>query len=530
MDISARKVWVRPNVVCEPLVNRWYAWPYLIPPATASLYVANHHLQVMQRFVTAPQVHVEALKNPEMVGGPFINYGASDVGSIRALMERTRKEQFHLLELADALKRLSELLTAEGTGASLEPLYAKVPEQLRGMVELLYDLQHRPYFRIIEPLVYRSKLYQDSNQSLALSLRNDDARPFALSTPRIDQAGVQFVDKPFASDAVDVLSRGRREGVVFGRLQEALGLSSEQLSPFVSEDAPQLRRDPGASGPRVRYFGHACILVESEGTSVLFDPLLGYKFAGASPRYGFDDLPDEIDYAVITHSHQDHALFETLLQLRHRIKTLVVPRNMQGNLADPSLKLVLEAIGFKSVRCIDELETIEIPGGSLTALPFLGEHGDLDVLTKAAHLLRLGGKTLLCAADSNNIEPRLYERLRDFVGPLDALFLGMECQGAPLTWLYGPLLTRPILRKNDQTRRLDGSDCDRALNIVEQLAPKAAYVYAMGAEPWLNFISSIHYTAESKPIVESDKFVNECRKRGIASERLHGCKEIPLTG
>jgi len=53
---------------------------------------------------------------------------------------------------------------------------------------------------------------------------------------------------------------------------------------------------------------------------------------------------------------------------------------------------------------------------------------------------------LFFAADSCNIEPKLYEHVRDEIGDAGALVLGMECDGAPLSWLYGPLLTRGLAR------------------------------------------------------------------------------------
>jgi hypothetical protein len=50
----------------------------------------------------------------------------------------------------------------------------------------------------------------------------------------------------------------------------------------------------------------------------------------------------------------------------------------------------------------------------------------------------------------------------------------------------------------------------------------------MGQEPWLTYLTSIQYTEQSGPIVESNKLVAECRRRGIESERLFGHKEIFL--
>src|SRR6266849_2953871 len=104
----------------------------------------------------------------------------------------------------------------------------------------------------------------------------------------------------------------------------------------------------------------------------------------------------------------------------------------------------------------------------------------------------------------------------------------MECDGAPLSWLYGPLLTSKIDRAMDQSRRLAGSNYEQAINIVEQFHCKEVYVYAMGQEPWLNHVMSIKYTEESRPIIHSNRLVETCQNRGITAERLFGEKEILL--
>ncbi len=43
----------------------------------------------------------------------------------------------------------------------------------------------------------------------------------------------------------------------------------------------------------------------------------------------------------------------------------------------------------------------------------------------------------------------------------------------------------------------------REWKLVKAFNPMEIYVYAMGQEPWLEFISSIRYTDESNPIVAS---------------------------
>ena len=261
---------------------------------------------------------------------------------------------------------------------------------------------------------------------------------------------------------------------------------------------------------------------------MLFDPMLSYTPTSGIPRYTFLDLPDKIDYVLITHNHQDHVLFETLLQIRHKVGTVVVPPSSGGALQDPSLKLILKQIGFKNVVELDELERIEWRNGSLTSVPFLGEHSELAIRSNTAYLVRAGGRALLFAADSCNIEPRLYDHLYDEIGDVDALFLGMECDGAPLTWLYGPLLTKSIARAMDESRRLAGSNYEQALALVKRFNCKSAYVYAMGQEPWLGYIMSLQYTDQSRPIIESNHLVEECRSLGLEAERIFGMKEAGI--
>jgi len=525
-------VYLRPNVLAEPLVCNWYAWTHLIQPVTAARNVLERHLAIMRSFVQAPQVHAAAVRNPAMLGGPFISYGPERVKDIGALIDKTLREQGDLLILARAVTELDNLLRTEAKGFSLEPLYARVPEPLRGLVELVYDLNHNPSFRLIEPLLYQSSHYDTSLQSLALSLiEGDRDRPFVLSTPRLAEEGLLFVDRPFNDPAIDELFRMKRFPQPYGAVKEMLGVSDDQDSlfrTFFSREAPASYPAYTGSGLRTRYFGHACILVEARGVSILSDPVLSYEYHADLPRYTYADLPDVIDYVVITHNHQDHVLLETMLQLRHKIGTVVVPRGGAGNLQDPSLKLVLQQIGFKHVVEIDELETLPIEGGILTGIPFMGEHSDLNIRTKMAYLVRLGAASILLAADSCNIEPRVYEYVQRVTGDVDVLFLGMECDGAPLSWVYGPLVTRPLDRKMDHSRRLSGSNYERGIDIVRRFHCKEAYVYAMGMEPWLKYIMAKEYTPESDPIVASNRLIEDCRSQGLVAERLYGEKEIAL--
>jgi L-ascorbate metabolism protein UlaG (beta-lactamase superfamily) len=530
--MATEKVHLRPDVMAEPLFNRWYATAYLVAPAQAAMFVANLHLKTMRSFVSNPRLHISALKDPAMSGGPFVIYDESRVAEVKALIEKTQREGVHLLELAGAIKNLAELLANEASGYSLEPLYVKVPGPLRGCVELVYDLYNHPSFRLIENLLYASPYYQSASQSIDLSRVGRDARPCILGTPLLAEQGRLPINLPFKDERFDLLFAARTSPQRREFLEDVLDVQKEDrelFGSFFTAEAPASDGAYAGDGVRVRYFGHAAVLIEAPGISILTDPIVSYKYPCEQRRWTFEDLPPRIDLALITHSHSDHFILGTLLQLRHKINTVIVPRNNAGALQDPSLKLVLKNLGFASVKEIDEMEQVDFDGAKITGVPFLGEHADLDIRGKTAYLVEVRGRGFLFAADSNNIEPKMYELVTRSARKPDILFLGMECVGAPLTWNYGPLLTTPLPRKMDQSRRFDGSNSEKAIKLVELLGPSQVYIYAMGLEPWLTHLTSLNYSQTSPQIVESNKLIDYCRGRGLQAERLFCQKEIILS-
>jgi L-ascorbate metabolism protein UlaG (beta-lactamase superfamily) len=522
-------LYLKQHILVEPLFNQWYAWSYVMAPHTAAMCVANLHVKIMQSFVSAPQLHVNAVQNPAMLGGPFMNYGEDRVGDVKRLLDWTLKEQGHMIQFAEGVKQLEDLLLTEANGFALEPLYEKVPEALRGYVELVYDLHNRPSVRFLEGLLYRSPYYSPISQSVALSAVTQDERPFVLSTPRLEDDTHIHLKLPWNHPGLDEMVKMKAQPNTFARIKEALELPDQHdalFQTFLTDEAPKAPEKYTGDGMRVRYLGHACVLIETKDVSILTDPFISYEYPTPVPRTTFADLPETLDYILITHAHSDHTALETLLQLRHKTKHIVVPKSGGGALQDPSIKLLLQHAGFPQVIESDEMDRMEFPGGAITCVPFYGEHGDLNIRTKLAYHVESGGKSILCASDSNNVAPELYDHLRRAIGDIDVLFIGMECHGAPMSWLYGPLLTKPLARRMDQTRRLDGSDSAKGIRLINSMHPKEVYVYAMGQEPWTNHVMAIVYDETSPQIVESDKLIEECRSRGMASERLFLRKDI----
>lgn len=528
--MQERLVYLKPNVVIEPLVDKWYAWAHLISPATAAMNITGRHLKIMNSYIQAPQIHAAAVRNPKMLGGPFMDIPVSRMGEVKQLREQTLHDRSNMVAFSDAVKQLDQLLKQHGKGYSLEPLYEQVPDLLKGYVELVYDLNSTPSFRFFEPLLYNSPYYNPRSQSIAMWVTENDERPFVLSTPRLESDDVVHLDIAFDHPFIDAVSRMKRNPQPLSAIKSLIQLTPEQEAVFdtffTDEPMPAYKKYEGDK-VRMRYFGHACILIETKDVSILVDPIISYYgYESDVNRFSDLDIPDTIDYILITHNHQDHVLFETLLPLRHKVKTIIVPRTTNGSLQDPNLKLMFNKVGFHNVTELDELETLRFGDCEITGVPFVGEHCDLNIKSKLCYHVRVGDVKIMFVADSCNIENRLYEHVQRLTGDADVVLLGMECDGAPLTWLYGPLLTEDLARDKDHSRRLAGSNYERGRKLVDTFNPKEVYVYAMGMEPWLEFISSIRYTDESHPIVASNRLIADCHANGIVAERLFGEKEL----
>jgi L-ascorbate metabolism protein UlaG (beta-lactamase superfamily) len=520
-DAVSEGLYLKPNVLIEPLVDRFYAWLHTFAPATAAMNLAYLHQPLLDSFVRSPQVHANAVRNPKLRGGYFVDVEADRIGEVRALREHMASANVPMVELAAGIKEADELLRSKASGYDLTPLYAELPDVLRGFVELSYDLANHPRLRFIEPLLYRSRYYIESRQSIDLSLDEGAERPFILSTPRLSRPSHLQLPLPFRHEGIDMLFSMRTTPRRFGEIKEALEVPDEAddtlQSFFTAQPCRPSSREVDHGG-RIRYFGHACLLLQAPGVSILTDPFISSDYA-AGDRFTYVDLPDVIDYCLITHGHQDHIVLESLLQLRSKIRTVVVPRDSGGRLEDPSLRLYLQHLGFPVVE-VDDLDEIPIPGGTIRACPFLGEHADLDIRSKTTYAVHISGRAVFVGADSSGVDPALYEHINEVVGPLDFAFIGMECDGAPLVWLYQALFTQPVSKKMSDSRKLSGSNAEQALAIVDRLGVSEAYVYAMGEESWLGHVMATSYTPESYQLVQVAEFVESCRNRGIKAEHL----------
>lgn len=522
---------LKDTVYFEPLFNRWYAWPHLIAPAQGARHTVSTHLRLMNSFVKNHELHIIASK--QLAGGEFLNCNEKQVDEIAKLIDATEERCHDLIELSSAIDDLDELLRGHTSGETIEPLYAKIPSKLKGYVELFMDLEHNPSYRLLESLLYKSVFYKKELQSVSFGVIDKvEERPFILSTPRLADENHLHVNLHYNSPILKALLSTRDTPLpmseidaLFEQCRYEGGLDYKEL---FSTDNPRLRCEPSSEGVKIQYTGHAGFLIETPDVSVLIDPVIACSDARSRLHMtSYAELPLRIDFICLTHTHQDHTNLETLLQLRHKTDQILVPKNNGGSLCDPSLKLMLQQLDFK-VTELDDLEEVGFVGGKITAIPFFGEHGDLNVRSKAAWMLEYAGKKLFFGADSSGLDMHMYRNVHRVVGDVDVLAIGMECVGAPYTWLYGALHSKKPSKNIKDSRRLNGADSEQAASMVEVFNPKQVYVYALGAEPCYKYFMGLEYDENSRQITESNKMVSLCLEKGLVAERLIGSKKIEI--
>ena len=123
--------------------------------------------------------------------------------------------------------------------------------------------------------------------------------------------------------------KGRFEGIWEFLFRKIDGLRPEQPIKVVKTDLHQIAPDEEV----LVWFGHSSYLIQTGGKRILVDPV----FCMASPVsfvnkpfkgtdvYKPEDMPDVIDYLVISHDHWDHLDYNTIKKLKNRIKTVICP-------------------------------------------------------------------------------------------------------------------------------------------------------------------------------------------------------------
>lgn len=526
-SFDRKAAFLRQSVKIEPLVDRWYAWPHLLAPAQQALNLTFRYLPLLESFLSDPEEHLRAALDPQFYGGPFVALPPSGKSQIKRYLRRTRSRRAKAIEFAKQYRALASRLQAEADGANLAQLRPPRESLLDGFIEPVYDLGNNAKIRLLEEAFVFEDLEHSSAQQLFLHMLPDEQRPFFMATPRIGWPDSLCVDVQFRSDASARLHSARNDPIDLDAFARDIDVPVRAIEPFFTR-YPSKNGAPKFEGPgvRVRHFGHACLVVETPSACVVIDPMA--CFDEREDKLGFSDLPEKVDFVVVSHGHQDHFSPEILLALRDRVNRFLIPPSNRGEPADPSLKSILLQLGIEAIQTLDVLDTVAVGDMKITSLPFTGEHCDLDIHSKQCVLIETDDFKICIFIDTDAIDIALYEKFMHILVDADLVFIGMECFGAPLTWLYGPLLSQAVSREYDESRRLSGADENKAWRLIKQIRPKAVFVYAMGQLPWIRHLMGLEYQENSIQILESNRFLKKCVDHQIVSELLDESKEILL--
>src|SRR5262249_32639824 len=155
---------------------------------------------------------------------------------------------------------------------------------------------NKPAIRFIEGLLYRSRYYVESLQSTVLFHGKREGRKFVLSSPKLKDDEQVHIRMPFKSIELDELFKARYEPQPLPYLRSILGVENEQadlFSSFFTKEEPPVQGRYAGQDVRIRYFGHACLLIETKEVSILCDPLISYEEDSSIHRYTYADLPAE---------------------------------------------------------------------------------------------------------------------------------------------------------------------------------------------------------------------------------------------
>ncbi len=120
---------------------------------------------------------------------------------------------------------------------------------------------------------------------------------------------------------------------VFGKKQDVI---PQEPLPMVKRDLTHLDN----SRDYYVWFGHSSYLLSLHGTTILVDPTFcagaPFKFINkpfkGTTCYQPEDMPDHIDYLLITHDHYDHLDYHTFKRLRKRIGHIICPLGVGSHL------------------------------------------------------------------------------------------------------------------------------------------------------------------------------------------------------
>ena len=178
---------------------------------------------------------------------------------------------------------------------------------------------------------------------------------------------------------------------------------------------------------QITWFGHSCILLETDGMRILIDPMLGNHASpvpGTVKRFSNMDIDwdrvEPVDLIVFSHDHYDHLDYGSFLKLKDKTDFIVGPLGIAAH---------LKYWGFASEKIheCDWGDSYQYKGVSLVSCPTKHFSGRTptgrDQCLWCSWVIEVDGKKLYFSSDSGYSSN--FEEIGQKHGPFDLAF--MEC-------------------------------------------------------------------------------------------------------
>lgn len=153
----------------------------------------------------------------------------------------------------------------------------------------------------------------------------------------------------------------------------------------------------------VTYIGHATVLINFFGTTILTDPVYSHRLGvilkrKVYPGLKLEDLP-RLDFVVASHPHLDHFDRPTLRRLAHKTANLVIPKNTSD---------LITNLGFSRFTELHWEDELDLNGLKIQAIKpqHWGARLPWESIPRGynSYLLRKNGINILFAGDTGYTE------------------------------------------------------------------------------------------------------------------------------
>jgi L-ascorbate metabolism protein UlaG (beta-lactamase superfamily) len=247
------------------------------------------------------------------------------------------------------------------------------------------------------------------------------------------------------------------------------------------------------------FLGHNTVLVCSETTAVLIDPLFFPHDSDLPAGYAPVQACDlgQLDAVLITHSHPDHFDPASLMRLPPHVR-MIVPVVERESVLSLDMAYRLQELGFTRIKAVRWGSHIVIGDISVDVLPFFGEqpttgavlHPEVRNIGNTYRVTTPRLSAMFLADSGRDVQGSVFtlaEEVRRTYGTVDYVFSGFR------GWVTYPVqlllssvaryfvFVPPMLWGTRQVLMLTAQD---AFDVAETLGARYLVPYADGGAPW----------------------------------------------